>query len=61
VLAGAAAGAAVGAATARGREREEERAETPAASDYLRALTACMEGRGYTVALPAVGEAVARR
>jgi hypothetical protein len=60
VLAGAAVGAAVGAATARDRERDEER-EAAAPSDYLRALTACMEGRGYTVALPPAGEAVARR
>jgi hypothetical protein len=60
VLAGAAVGAAIGAATARDREREED-AEAAAPSDYLRALTACMEGRGYTVALPSAGEAVARR
>ncbi|HET7133716.1 MAG TPA: hypothetical protein VFJ95_15790 [Gammaproteobacteria bacterium] len=50
VLAGAAVGAAVGAATGeRGGKNGEE--EAPA-SDYLRALTACLEGRGYTVALP---------
>jgi hypothetical protein len=60
ILAGAAAGAAVGAAIGRDNEREEE-AEVAAPSDYLRALTACMEGRGYTVALPGVAEAVARR
>jgi uncharacterized protein YcfJ len=59
VLAGAAAGAAIGAATA-GNERE---AETDAAepSDYLRALTACLEGRGYSVALPSAAELTARR
>ena len=60
VLAGAAVGAAIGAATARDKHREEE-AEAAEPSDYLRALTACMEGRGYTVALPSAGEAVARR
>jgi hypothetical protein len=50
VLAGAAVGAAVGAATG---ERRGKDGEDPAApSDYLRALTACLEGRGYTVALP---------
>lgn len=60
VLAGAAVGAAVGAATARDRDKgRDEEAEAP--SGYLRALTACMEGRGYTVALPQAGEAVARR
>ena len=47
VLAGAAAGAAIGAATAGNgaSRREAEEAEEP--SDYLRALTACLEGRGY--------------
>jgi hypothetical protein len=51
VLVGAAAGAAIGAATAGGNEREvAAAAEEP--SDYLRALTACLEGRGYSVALP---------
>jgi hypothetical protein len=60
VLAGAAVGAAVGAATARDRERGDDE-DAAAPSDYLRALTACMEGRGYTVALPTAGEAVARR
>ena len=49
VLAGAAVGAAVGAATGeRGGKDGEEAAPQ---SDYLRALTACLEGRGYTVAL----------
>jgi uncharacterized protein YcfJ len=50
VLAGAAVGAAVGAATAGKRERGRDAA--PEQSDYLRALTACLEGRGYSVALP---------
>jgi hypothetical protein len=52
VLAGAAVGAAVAAAIGRDRERDED-AEAAAPSNYLRALTACMEGRGYAVVLPA--------
>ena len=48
VLAGAAVGAAVGAATGRGGDQDG--ADEP--DDYLRALSACLEGRGYTVALP---------
>jgi hypothetical protein len=59
-LAGAAAGAAVGAATAGGRRgRGEPDADEP--SDYLRALTACLEGRGYSVALPNEAELTASR
>lgn len=49
VLAGAAVGAAVGAATGRAKEPAVSAAE----DDYLRALSACLEGRGYRVALPA--------
>jgi hypothetical protein len=60
VLAGAAIGAAVGAATGKAREqREEEAAAVP--SDYLRALTACLEGRGYTVSMPTPDEVHASR
>jgi hypothetical protein len=55
VLAGAAAGAAIGAATA-GTKRRAAAAEPEGPSDYLRALTACLEGRGYAVALPAAAE-----
>jgi hypothetical protein len=51
VLAGAAAGAAIGAATAGVKRKQAAVPEGP--SDYLRALTACLEGRGYSVALPA--------
>jgi hypothetical protein len=64
ILAGAAVGAAIGAASGRAKERKEAKAEAeavPVPSDYLRALTACMQGRGYTVALPAPAEAVASR
>ncbi len=64
ILAGAAVGAAIGAASGVTKERKEEKEEAAAVavpSDYLRALTACMEGRGYIVALPTPGEAVASR
>jgi hypothetical protein len=54
VLAGAAAGAAIGAATA-GTERAEPET-VDERSDYLRALSACLEGRGYSVTLPTVAE-----
>jgi hypothetical protein len=53
VLAGAAAGAAIGAATAGKRERARDEAEP---SDYLRALTACLEGRGYSVRMPSAAD-----
>jgi uncharacterized protein YcfJ len=59
VLAGAAAGAAIGAATAKGAERDAEAAEQP--SDYLRALTACLEGRGYGVRMPTAADFAASR
>jgi hypothetical protein len=59
VLAGAAVGAAVGAATA-GPSRDAADA-TSEPSGYLRALTACLEGRGYSAALPATVEVSARR
>jgi uncharacterized protein YcfJ len=49
VLTGAAVGAAVGAATA-GKAKSEPEEAAPV-SDYLRALTACLEGRGYTVTM----------
>lgn len=49
-LAGAAVGAAIGAATGRKRERDAE--VDPETNEYLRALGACLEGRGYTVASP---------
>lgn len=52
LLAGGAAGAAIGAATAGAGEREQRQVEADEPSDYLRALTACLEGRGYSVHLP---------
>jgi hypothetical protein len=61
VLAGAAVGAAIGAATA-GRSRERDNAaEAEGPSDYLRALTACLEGRGYSVSLPSSAAITASR
>jgi len=52
VLTGAAVGAGVGAASA-GRARDKDKTEgAPPPSEYLRALSACLEGRGYTVTLP---------
>jgi hypothetical protein len=51
VLAGAAVGAAVGAATARGDARAAD-GPTDGEAHYLRALSACLEGRGYSVELP---------
>lgn len=55
VLAGAAAGAAIGAATAGGARKEDAPADDEP-SDYLRALTACLEGRGYSVSMPSAAE-----
>jgi hypothetical protein len=60
VLAGAAAGAAIGAATAGPGRSERAQAEAEP-SDYLRALTACLEGRGYSVSLPKGAELTASR
>ena len=52
VLGGAAVGAGIGALTAgAGRKGAKEEPEGP--SDYFRALTACLEGRGYSISLPA--------
>lgn len=50
-LAGAAVGAAVGAATGR-RDRAAAGAADAGETEYVRALSACLEGRGYSVALP---------
>ena len=61
VLAGAAVGAGVGAATA-GRSRDKDKAEAaPQPSEYLRALSACLEGRGYAVTMPSPPSAGTRR
>jgi hypothetical protein len=60
VLAGAAVGAGIGAATA-GAGRSKGTAAPEGPSDYLRALTACLEGRGYSVSLPPAAELTASR
>jgi hypothetical protein len=52
VLAGAAVGAAVGAATTPAARRG---VEDDSDGEYLRALSACLEGRGYTVFVPDAG------
>jgi hypothetical protein len=59
VLAGAAVGAAVGAATA-GQAADETAPPSARQSDYLRALTACLEGRGYTVTMSSAPAATRR-
>lgn len=51
VLAGAAIGAAVGAATNRSKNKDAKADAEPLA-DYVRALSACLEGRGYRVEIP---------
>lgn len=61
VLAGAAAGAAIGAAKAGERGSRREATEPAPPSDYLRALTACLEGRGYSVSLPTTATLAANR
>jgi hypothetical protein len=60
VLAGAAVGAAVGAATDGASKRDAKDDRDAPQSGYLRALSACLEGRGYTVELP-VKEADSKR
>jgi hypothetical protein len=54
ILAGAAIGAAVGAATA---DDKSKTAHDEAFDDYLRALSACLEGRGYRVEAPTPAKA----
>jgi len=49
VLAGAAIGAIIGSAASRDTDDAEIEDEP---DDYLRALSACLEGRGYAIALP---------
>jgi hypothetical protein len=62
ILKGAGVGAAVGAATGAAHSKKQQQNAGPEpGSDYLRALTACLEGRGYTVANPSQGEKVAQR
>jgi hypothetical protein len=60
ILAGAALGAGIGAATAGAGHKEEPPVAPEGPSDYLRALTACLEGRGYSVSLPPPAELTTR-
>ena len=64
MLKGAAVGSVVGVATGAAHEKKQQKQAGPEpGSDYLRALSACLEGRGYTVAVPAPApaNAVAQR
>jgi hypothetical protein len=49
VMRGAVAGAIIGSAVSSPRERRVATSTDPRASGYTRALSACLEGRGYTV------------
>lgn len=62
IVKGAAVGSIVGVATGAAHDKKQQKQAGPEpGSDYLRALTACLEGRGYTVAMPAPANAVAQR
>ena len=43
------------------QEKQQKQAGPEPGTDYLRALSACLEGRGYTVATPSPANAVAQR
>lgn len=62
MLKGAAVGSVVGVATGAAHDKKQQKQAGPEpGSDYLRALSACLEGRGYTVSMPAPANAVAQR
>jgi hypothetical protein len=62
MLKGAAVGSVVGVATGAAHDKKQQKQAGPEpGADYLRALSACLEGRGYTVAMPAPANAVAQR
>jgi hypothetical protein len=62
MLKGAAVGSVVGVATGAAHDKKQQKQAGPEpGTDYLRALSACLEGRGYTVAVPAPANAVAQR
>jgi hypothetical protein len=62
IVKGAALGSVVGVATGAAHDKKQQKQAGPEpGTDYLRALSACLEGRGYTVAMPAPGTAVAQR
>ena len=51
---GAAVGSVVGVATGAAHDKKQQKQAGPEpGTDYLRALSACLEGRGYTVSMPA--------
>jgi hypothetical protein len=63
IVKGAAVGSVVGVATGAAHDKKQQKQAGPEpGTDYLRALSACLEGRGYTVAMPAPpGNTVAQR
>ena len=62
MLKGAAVGSVVGVASGAVHDKKQQKQAGPEpGSDYLRALSACLEGRGYTVSMPAPANAVAQR
>jgi hypothetical protein len=62
IVKGAAVGSVVGVATGAAHDKKQQKQAGPEpGGDYLRALSACLEGRGYTVAMPAPANAVAQR
>ncbi len=62
IVKGAAVGSVIGVATGAAHDKKQQKQAGPEpGSDYLRALSACLEGRGYTVSMPAPPNAVAQR
>jgi len=62
MLRGAAVGSVVGVATGAAHDKKQQKQAGPEpGTDYLRALSACLEGRGYTVSMPPPANAVAQR
>ncbi|HUO68763.1 MAG TPA: hypothetical protein VMV37_14570 [Gammaproteobacteria bacterium] len=62
IVKGAAVGSVVGVATGAAHDKKQQKQAGPEpGTDYLRALSACLEGRGYTVSMPAPSTAVAQR
>jgi hypothetical protein len=62
IVKGAAVGSVIGVATGAAHDKKQQKQAGPEpGSNYLRALSACLEGRGYTVAVPAPANAVAQR
>lgn len=62
MLKGAAVGSVVGVASGAVHDKKQQKQAGPEpGTDYLRALSACLEGRGYTVSMPAPANAVAQR